>query len=310
MSSSEEVDANRASEDSDDSDAESEEAQAEDDPLTLPPSSFSLPDDDDDEDADYELWTIRMPVCVDHTALHGTQLSLDKKILGMIQSGGQKFGLILGEAFENDSFRVLVEGDNKYMVPASVPFAKHLNVAHYDAIKQVHQIDLAPGFDRAPTPIDPICRAYSVVPQKSGLKRRWMPSGVPPVATQTQKAQDFMEGLVEYHARHVNTGAQSRGTEITDASPIKSPPPKLKKKQNLKQVDDSDQPLTQEDSPPSRKKLKLENDSDESRRKETLPSIKVEEEPSHEDDSEAKRIAKKAKKEAKKGKKEKRKSKD
>ncbi|KAI2497265.1 DNA-directed RNA polymerase I subunit RPA34.5 [Fragilaria crotonensis] len=301
MSSSEEVDASHASGESDDSDAESEEAEAKNDPLRLPPSSFSMPA----EDADFELWTIRMPVSVDHTALHGTKLSLDNKILGMIQSGDQKYGVVLGEAFENESFRVLVEGENEFMVPTTcVPFAKHLNVVHYDAIKEISQTDLAPGVDRAPTPIDPIRKAYSVVPQKTGLKRRWMPSGVPPASTQTKKAQDFMEGLLEYHARHVHKGSMSGVTEIKDASPMKSPPPKPKRKKDLNDAD-HDQLQTQENATPTRRKIKLETvvNENEAKEKENGSTIQLKKDPSIEDDSEEKRSAKKAKKEAKKAKK-------
>ena len=251
-----------------------------------------------------------MPVSVDHTTLHGTKLSIDKKILGIVQSGDQKYGVVLGEAFENESFRVLVEGENKFMVPAMVPFAKHLNVAHYDAIKEVSHTDLAPGVDRAPTPIGPVRKAYSVVPQKTGLKRRWMPSGVPPAATQTKKAQDFMEGLLEYHARHVHKGTMSGVTEIKDASPIKSPPPKPKRKKDLN-TDDHDQLLTQENSPSTRRTIKHETvlNENEVEEKENGSSIKVTKEPSIDDDSEAKRSAKKAKKEAQKAKKEKKKAK-
>ena len=307
MSSSEGVDESHASGESDDSDAESVEAETQNDPLRLPPSSFSMPADD----ADYELWTIRMPVSVDHTSLHGTKLSLDKKILGMIQSGGQKYGVTFGEAFENESFRVLVEGENKFMIPAGVPFAKHLNVAHYDAIKEISQTDLAPGVDRAPTPIDPIRKAYSVVPQKTGLKRRWMPSGVPPAATQTKKAQDFMEGLLEYHARHVHKGTMSGVTEMKDASPIKSPPPKPKRRKDLNDADDHDQLLTQENPTPTRRKIKLETvlNEKETEEKGNGSSMTLKKEPSIDDDSEAKRSAKKAKKEAKKAKKEAKKAK-
>jgi hypothetical protein len=288
MSSSDEEE-NHSSDEEGDSAPESEDGQVHDDPLKLEPTTFTLPDIDED----YELWTIRMPVSVDHTGLHGVKLSLDKKVLGMIQSGGHKFGVVLGDAFENESFRVLVEADDNLMIPTTVPFGKHLNLVHADAIKEIPQTDLAPGIDRAPVPVDPIRKAYSVVPQKTGLKRRWMPSGAPPALSKTKKAKQLIQGLVDYHSSKARKRTSLLVAEIKDATPIKC--------QNVGEVDDDGILLTQENPTPTKRKVNHEDDVDGNESGKVTSSSKVKKEADN--DSIERRSAKKAKKEAKKAKK-------
>jgi hypothetical protein len=287
-SSEEEEEEHKSSEEAEESDPESEEEQAPDDPLKLQPPTFSLPDDDE-----YELWTIRMPISVDHSALDGIKLSLDKKQLGMIESGSEKFGVVLGDAFENESFRVLVEDDNGLMIPSNVPFAKHLNLVHGDAIKEIPETDLAPGIERAPAPADPVRKAYSVVPQKAGLKRRWMPNGVPPAASRTDTAQYLMAGLVEFHTKNV----QKSATEIKDVSPVKSPPPKRRRKSLVDDDSDDDLILTQESTTrtPTSRKIKVEAEDVEEKAQKKKSATKVKKE--NDEEPETKQSAKKVKKE-------------
>lgn len=296
MSSSEEEE-NHSNDEAEDSVQESEDGQLPDDPLKLHPTTFALPDNDED----YELWTIRMPVSVDHTALHGIKLSLDKKLFGMIQSGDQKFGVVSGDAFENESFRVLVEADDNFMIPASVPFAKHLNLMHADAIKEIPQTDLAPGIDRAPTPVDAVRKAYSLVPPKSGLKRRWMPSGAPPALSKTKEAKQLIQGLVDYHSCNARKGTSLVVEEIKDATPIKSPSVKRNVEILPGDVDDDGMLLTQENATPTKRKFNLEEDVDGNESGKMTSRAKVKKEA--DDDSILRRSAKKAKKEARKAKK-------
>jgi hypothetical protein len=288
-------------EDSDDSSSEEEEEEEE-DPLKLEPPTFSLP-----VDGDFELWTIRMPINVDLDALNGMKLSLDKKQLGVLKSKDKKYGVVLGEPFETESFRVLVEQDGEFLVPTKVPIAKHLNIVHADALKEIKQTDLAPGIERAPTPVGPVRKAYSVVPQKSGLKRRWMPPGLPPTddVSRTDKAKQLISGLSFMHSSHVQAPMSGGAVEVRDASPIKSPPPK--KRQRKVETDDEIDDDAVQNSPATNgtSVVKLELDE------EATPqssSKKVKKETKEE--KQARKTEKKAKKESKKAKKEKRKSKD
>lgn len=250
-------------------DDEEEEAVVE-DPLQLDPPTFALPAGDD-----IELWSIRMPISVDHEALNGMKFSVDKKNMGSLKSSkGEKYGVVLGDTFESDSFRLLVE-DGDFLVPSDVTFTKHLNIIHADAVNVVKQTDLAPGIDRAPKPVDPVRKAYSVVPQKSGLKRRWMPPGLPPTedVSRTEKAKKLITGLSIIH----RSNAQKSNREVVEMEDA-SPAPTSKRRRKKEESEEND---------------------------EQNGSVKIEAE-----DEKARKAAKKAKKEAKKAKKEKRKSKD
>ena len=114
---------------------------------------------------------------------------------------GDNYTLRWGQKVENESFRVLVqhkgedsddedeEEENnesnkkkKFLSPANAPFQRHVNVVA--ALEDVSETKLAPGTLTAPKPDlvtrgiqHKMRRAYQHVPQKTGLKRRWMPLG-------------------------------------------------------------------------------------------------------------------------------------
>ena len=105
-----------------------------------------------------------------------------------------------GHKVENESFRVLMERKEddsddesdelaaskskkkKFLSPVNAAFQRHINVV--SALEVVPETKLAPGTSTAPVP-DLVTRgvqhqmrqAYKHVPQKTGLKRRWMPLG-------------------------------------------------------------------------------------------------------------------------------------
>mmetsp|Transcript_514 Transcript_514/g.772 ORF Transcript_514/g.772 Transcript_514/m.772 type:complete len:235 (-) Transcript_514:624-1328(-) len=164
------------SEDSSSSDAESSTPEEEDtdkvDPLKLDPPSFSLPGDD------FELWTMRLPQGVDPSLLNGIKISTGTRQKATVKAGDTRYGIALGDAVESESFRVLVENAEGFMIPATMPFVKSINIVNEDTLKDAVETELAPSIDRAPTPVDDVRHAYSTVPQRSGLKRRWMPMGV------------------------------------------------------------------------------------------------------------------------------------
>jgi len=72
---------------------------------------------------------------------------------------------------------------SKSLIPLARPFDAHLNVS--DAKGSVHDapkaLDLAPGLDKAPAPssssVEAFREAYTSVPQRTGLRRRWVMPG-------------------------------------------------------------------------------------------------------------------------------------
>jgi hypothetical protein len=164
--------------------------------LTLDPPAFTL----EDENPDLEIFTFRMPSRIPLNSLDKLEFDLSGTKPCTFQAGDAKYKLQLGTAVENESFRVLVpkakakkaddkdsddsddddDDDEKYLQPASIIFSRHFNVLA--TTKELNERTIAPHQDKAPANVDPMFRAYSHVPQKTGLKRRWMPLGVPVAA--------------------------------------------------------------------------------------------------------------------------------
>jgi hypothetical protein len=167
-------------------------------PLT--PPSFSLPEAMKDE---YELWTIRLPAGVDVKSLEGMQIDLShtddtKAILGTFKQENTEYGLVSGQAAENESFRLLLadeeqsdddssssssdsssESDHSkakqkkvFMRPSEISFERHINVVDVASLRDRPETELAPRLEIAPEPADPIRRSYASIPQATGLKRR------------------------------------------------------------------------------------------------------------------------------------------
>lgn len=262
MSSSEAEESSKKDSSSDSESSEESEEEVEEDPLKVDPPTFSVPEGDE-----YEVWTIRMPFSVDHTALDGIQISLDKdrKQLGSVKSGDEKYGVVLGDAFETESFRVLEADDGKFLKLAHVPITKHLNIVHADGLKEIPETTLAPGIDRAPEPVDPVRKAYAAVPQKAGLKRRFMPLGGPTSndLSQTDEAQKLVTGFAAFQTARKKQRPSSSSTpsrERRDASPIKSP--KATKRRLDVDID--------EEATPASKAISDSDESDEEEKKKKL----------------------------------------
>jgi hypothetical protein len=254
------------------------------------PSSLQLPRPDfavDSENEDLELWTFRLPTNVPVSSLNNVEIDLSTKT-AEFQVGDQAYKIVLGDAVENESFRVLVpaeddksdasnsddDSDNddeksdkqEFLQPSALPFARHWNAM--TAVPVLSETQLAPR--EGPPPVDIMRHAYSHVPQRTGLKRRWMPMGVkvekstmPAIFTATKPTKTVEE-----------EGPKKSSTLKREAIEITPPTKRIK-------VEDDQEEVGQ--APMSRSDKK---------------SIKAE-----------KKSAKKAKKEAKKVKKENRKSK-
>ncbi|KAL3945728.1 MAG: hypothetical protein SGBAC_000212 [Bacillariaceae sp.] len=255
--------------------------------LRIPRPEFTI----DSENDDLELWSFRLPTNVPLSKLNGMAIDL-KNNVGKFKVGDVEYKIILGDSVENEAFRVLVpasesseeadddesmedsddeEGPQKYLQVSSLPFTKHWNVV--SAFPQRTERELAPR--EGPTPVDKIRHAYCHVPQRTGLKRRWMPMGV--------KAD---KSLASINPMLSTSRTPSKSTNSKSSSSIE--------KGKGKGTPISPEGTDMDTSTPSSKRIKVEHATIKSEKKANKAERKS---------------AKKAKKEAKKLKKDKRKSK-
>jgi hypothetical protein len=213
--------------------------------------------------------------------------------MGIFKHDKQTYGLILGDSTETESFRVLVE-EGDYLVPSKLAFARHIHAVHQDALEEIVETDLAPGIDRAPQPVDPVRKAYDVVPQKAGLKRRWTPMGVPDTGelSHTNKAQKLIRGMTEFHERRVKLVRDvGKAFQEKDKTSVNSPDLQRKRKRTIQQKGEGKKELavTKEDP----------NKGEKTDKEEEAPSTKKE----SNEERKKRKAEKKARKEAKKAKK-------
>jgi len=169
---------------------EEEEEEEEVDPLRLKSPAFSVPNDDD-----CELWTIRLPGDFEASALDGIEFTMGAKEMGTVQSGESTYGFAMGDDTENESFRMLInDGHKGFMIPSQKSFMKHIKIVNEKSVKEIVGTELAPGVGRGPKPVDYVRHAYSSIPQKTGLKRRWMPMGVPHKAVESSTNKGRKKG--------------------------------------------------------------------------------------------------------------------
>jgi hypothetical protein len=169
--------------------------------LNLPAPDFTF----DENDENLELFTIRLPVKVPLSALNDLVLDMkDESTTATFTANGQDYRIQMGDPIENESFRVLVpilkgddddedeekdsddeeeDGDDEnekskglhYLQPSSQAFSKHFNV--FASVPHLSETQLAPR--DGPPATGKMRHAYAPIAQRSGLKRRWMPLGVP-----------------------------------------------------------------------------------------------------------------------------------
>ena len=139
------------------------------DPLRLDPPSFSLPNS-----GDFQVWSVRMPKDMDISSLHGVELDLTNSVLGHFKSKeDDEYGLTVGNPTEIESFRWLLSLDKKTLVPSKVGFDRHINIVHMSVLRDRLETDVAPRIEMAPVPDCLVRYAYTSVPQRTNLKRRW-----------------------------------------------------------------------------------------------------------------------------------------
>ncbi|OEU21862.1 hypothetical protein FRACYDRAFT_232007 [Fragilariopsis cylindrus CCMP1102] len=214
-----------------------------------------------DNDSNFELWTFRVPSEMNIKDLHGVELVLNgdnKK--STIQQINDKFTLKQGESVENHNFRVLVNGNNgsgkdddsnssssssdsdddedkttnttapKYLLhPSSKTFTRHFNVNSALYTKKT-EMELAPRNGPKPSFANDgtkLRHAYSSIPQRTGMKRRWMPLGVPKT-----KAKEIPISLMENISTKNDSKNAANATAITSDDDADSHNNDIKKKRD------------------------------------------------------------------------------
>lgn len=275
--------------------------------LQVPVPDFTIDTTDDDKD-NIELWTFRLPANVPISNLNNVVIDL-KGNTGNFKVGEQEYNILLGESVENDSFRVLVpattsiedsesdisdddsasdddddsddeEGSSKIqcLQPSSTPFVRHWNVV--TSVPNLSETKVAPRV--GPKPVDPMRHAYSSIPQRRGLKRRWMPLGA---GVQVETLRNANKQVEEEKKSSTIT------TKKEESAAIAVTPPSKQRKLEEESTETTNDKTKEEKSQPSVAKEKKDSKAE-------RKALKAE-----------KRALKKAKKEAKKAKKEKKKSK-
>ena len=239
-----------------------------------------------DNDSNFELWTFRVPSEMNIKDLHGVELVLNgdnKK--STIQQINDKFTLKQGESVENHNFRVLVNGNNgsgkdddsnssssssdsddddddkttnttapKYLLhPSSKTFTRHFNVNSALYTKKT-EMELAPRNGPKPSFANDgtkLRHAYSSIPQRTGMKRRWMPLGVPKT-----KAKEIPISLMENISTKNDSKNAANATAITSDDDADSHNNDIKKKRDASSGSNSSSKKKKGDSSSSSKKRK------------------------------------------------------
>ena len=240
-----------------------------------------------DNDSNFELWTFRVPSEMNIKDLHGVELVLNgdnKK--STIQQINDKFTLKQGESVENHNFRVLVNGNNgsgkdddsnsssssssdsddddddkttnttapKYLLhPSSKTFTRHFNVNSALYTKKT-EMELAPRNGPKPSFANDgtkLRHAYSSIPQRTGMKRRWMPLGVPKT-----KAKEIPISLMENISTKNDSKNAANATAITSDDDADSNNNDVKKKRDASSGSNSSSKKKKGDSSSSSKKRK------------------------------------------------------
>ena len=251
--------------------------------------AYQLPDEVEKDPNRYELWTVRLPIDMTLTDLDGTSVQLEGSKKSRFELKDKRYEACWGSQVENESCRLLVQpsksttenNNNKatrsdsddssedeteqqkegFLYPSSRSFSRHLIINEHFTAKG--ERTLAPAADQAPPSKDPLRLAYTHVPQRTNLHRRWH---MPGARVETKRRED-------------------------DPSAPIMPPPKRK----LSEVDTvkPPPPLVQEQKPQAKRKLAetsiKEAQEDSTDRESDRKAAKR-----------AKKEAKKAKKEAKK----------
>lgn len=306
-------------------------------------SSDSDSNDDNDDESNVELWTFRVPVGLPISALEGMEIHLDDDgWQGRFHAGPEEteYQVSAGCSTENETFRVLIPttssdssrrriideddsdsddddttSDNKndkedtkagmYLHPAPRPFRRHFNVIK--AFPKRSEMDLAPL--KGPEPIDPMRHSYAPVPQRAGLKRRWMPQGMLGLRVVESTTQ---ESTSESLSRKSMTSAIATGGGKTGTSSHKQSSSKndgtMSTTDGLKEVDVVDMPHSQgndhedNNTMPSRKRMKTTDltPDDDGVSTDQLVLTKEERKAQRKAAKEAEKAAKKAEKKAQK----------
>ncbi len=267
--------------------------------------------DSDDEDR-YELWTVRVPVSMKVEELNGVTIDLNALRNGRMELSDGKYVLSQGESNENETFRVLVpesgknsdsgsdsnsdsdsssfsdsddedeakkkkksenKNNNKFLLyPSRKGFSRHLNI-HKNLLERKTEAELAPS--KGPDPVGcKLKHSYSHIPQRKGLKRRWMPFG------NTQKAIEIDPKLITLKAEKLKpTVTDDNDNEcMEEETPVKQEKPKspCKKRRRSNSNAQSEMPtaVLQEASPKKKKRSWSNSNDSANKSNESTPTTK------------------------------------
>mmetsp|Transcript_16095 Transcript_16095/g.30407 ORF Transcript_16095/g.30407 Transcript_16095/m.30407 type:complete len:235 (+) Transcript_16095:104-808(+) len=219
------------------------------DDALLNASSFRFPDDYEQNPQDYELWSVKVPVKFDLSALNGTTMQfnlpqehaskgIDPVVL-TLEANGEKYSLCTAPLDDTSNCRILVGSDDdderKEMKPSKLRFQKHFCLIQ-TTNANITDIDLAPSNERLPAiDVEKVNMKvpYVPIPQKTGLKRRWNVMGssaqwTPPVMVE-EKEDHSTTSPVKKVKRETATPKKSK-----DKSPEKSPKKEKKSEKKAK----------------------------------------------------------------------------
>ena len=185
----------------------------------LKPPSFAPPPGLISDRSRFKLCSVRVPSSFDVSALDGLKLDLEDHkqsqqqgtVMAKFDFDGRPHGLVRGHPVESETFRLLVraadgtssdgdgdnDGDNdgesgrlRTMRPLPLRFDWHMNLSDLSGRDRI-DVELAPGAERAPVPSkkEALRVAYAHVPQRTGLRRRWIPAGGRAVPTTASNAK-------------------------------------------------------------------------------------------------------------------------
>mmetsp|Transcript_14771 Transcript_14771/g.32100 ORF Transcript_14771/g.32100 Transcript_14771/m.32100 type:complete len:243 (-) Transcript_14771:1152-1880(-) len=209
--------------------------------------SFEPPNND----SDTEIWLLRAPAALDVSALlNGVTLDVDPQslqlqsssstsnnILSIFKSDESEYALALGDANESVNLRLLVpdksNSDGNELLPYHRPFQRQIHLTSVMSCQGANnagdtsnvQADLviAPSKDVAPKPafgqsgngsVDAMRDAYVPIPQRQGLKRRWVMPG--------SKIADISSSALHHTPKKALVGDVKKEAVVSDDEQQKS----------------------------------------------------------------------------------------
>ena len=224
----------------------------------------------DQENHRYELWTLRVPSSVYLPDLNDCSIPILQNVETFQTTSTTNYQFLEGQPVENESFRLLTTANedvdsttaetttNETLRPSSLSFQKHFNVVMIPSS--------SPNNTKSNTPSLPQQQqqqhrhAYAPVPQKKGLKRRWLPFGTIATAVIPQPSIE---------TRGISTTDSEHDTIVPNTLVMNGLPVAIKDEDHgvngldtLVKMELEDEPLTSKTSSSKKKRKRNDDDSE------------------------------------------------